>query len=217
VELARQDGYQGFNIDFEGLNYWDEQGLTDFVQSLSQQLMPLNKTVTIAVIPRTASDPYNKAYNYRALAPYVSRIVLMTYDAHSIGTPAGAVAPISWVKAAIQYAVARVNPSKVVLGIAAYGYNWSSSGNTVEVHDGQAVQIAGKFGVPILWNAQEDEAHFSYTANGHTHQVYFENGYSDAFKLQLVNQYHLGGVAIWRLGDEDQHLWTALDTMEFSH
>ncbi len=217
VALAKQDGYQGYNIDFEGLNYWDEQGLTDFVKNLSEQLTPLGKTVTIAVIPRTPTDPYNRAYNYQALAPYVSKIVLMTYDDHCIGTAAGPVAPISWVKAAVKYAVARVNPSKVVLGLAAYGYNWSSTGNTVEVHDDQAVQLAAQYGVPIQWNANDDEAHFTYTSNGNTHQVYFENGYSDAFKLQLVQQYHLGGVAIWRLGDEDEHLWTVLNTMGFSH
>lgn len=217
AEMAREDGYQGYNIDFEGLNYWDEGPLTAFVKALSEKLTPLGKTVTIAVIPRTAQDPYNRAYNYQALAPYVSKIVLMTYDYHDIGSAPGPVAPINWVNQAIQYAITRVNPEKIVLGLAVYGYNWASNGQTVEIHANQARSLAAQYGVPIKWNPLSDEPEFTYQSQGMTHTVYFENGYSDAFKLQLVKQYHLGGVAIWRLGDEDPHLWTVLSRMGFSH
>lgn len=211
TQLAVQDDYQGYNIDFEGLSAQDRSGLNAFIQSLSQSLSPLGKEVTVAVIPRTSTDPYGRAYDYQFLGQYATKVVLMTYDYHDIGSAPGPVAPIGWVTNVVNYALARIPASKIVLGLAAYGYNWSSDGNTVEVHDEQAVNLAAHYGVPITWNSTYDEATFQYqAANGTTHTVWFENGYSDAFKLELAKHDHLGGVAIWRLGDEDPHLWTVI-------
>lgn len=210
TRLAIRDNYPGFNIDFEGLNYWDRQGMSAFVIALAQSLKPLGKVVTVAVIPKTVTDPYGRAYDFRILGQYAAKVVLMTYDHHDIGSPAGPVAPIGWVKAAVAYALTRMPAQKIVLGLAAYGYNWGSNGTTVEVHDLAAVHLAGREGVPIQWNSTYGESTFSYTSAGIKHTVWFENGYSDAAKIALANANHLGGVAIWRLGDEDPHLWTVL-------
>lgn len=218
TQLAVTDGYQGYNIDFEGLSASARNGLNAFVEELSAALDPLGKEVTIAVIPRTATDPYGRAYDYAVLGQYASKVVLMTYDYHDIGSAPGPVAPIGWVTDVVNYALARIPASKIVLGLAAYGYDWSSTGSTVEVHDEQAVNLAAQYGVPITWNAADDEATFQYTsANGAQHTVWVENGYSDAFKLELAKKDHLGGVAIWRLGDEDPELWTAINTIWYGH
>ena len=210
TQLAIQDHYPGFNIDFEGLNYWDRQGMSAFVIALANKLHPLGKVVTVAVIPKTVTDPYGRAYNFRTLGQYADKVVLMTYDYHDIGSPAGPVAPIGWVTQAVDYALTRMPAQKIVLGLAAYGYNWGSNGTTVEVHDLQAVHLAATEGVPVQWNSTYKESTFHYTSGGITHTVWFENGYSDAAKIALATANHLGGVAIWRLGDEDPHLWTVL-------
>ena len=210
TQLAIRDNYPGFNIDFEGLNYWDRQGMSAFVIALANSLRPLGKVVTVAVIPKTVTDPYGRAYDFRILGQYADKVVLMTYDYHDIGSPAGPVAPMGWVQAAVAYALTRMPAQKIVLGLAAYGYNWGSNGTTVEVHDVEAVHLAEREGVPIQWNSTYGESTFSYTSAGIKHTVWFENGYSDAAKIALAQANHLGGVAIWRLGDEDPHLWTVL-------
>ncbi len=210
TQLAVRDHYPGFNIDFEGLNYWDRQGMSAFVIALAQRLKPLGKVVTVAVIPKTVTDPYGRAYNFRVLGQYAAKVVLMTYDHHDIGSPPGPVAPMGWVTGAVQYALTRMPAKKIVLGLAAYGYNWGSNGTTVEVHDLQAVNLAHQEGTPIQWNSTYGEATFQYTKGGVSHTVWFENGYSNAAKIALTKADHLGGVAIWRLGDEDPHLWTVL-------
>ncbi len=210
TQLAVRDNYPGFNIDFEGLNYWDRQGMSAFVMALAHSLHPLGKVVTVAVIPKTVTDPYGRAYDFRVLGQYADKVVLMTYDHHDIGSPAGPVAPMGWVTQAVDYALTRMPAQKIVLGLAVYGYNWGSNGTTVEVHDLQAVHLAAAHGVPIQWNPADGESTFTYTSAGVNHTVWFENGYSDAAKIALATANHLGGVAIWRLGDEDPHLWTVL-------
>lgn len=211
THLAVTDGYQGFNIDFEGLNYWAQAGLTAFVAALSQRLHPMGKMVTIAIIPKTASDPYGRAYSQSALGQYADKVVLMTYDHHDIGSSAGPVAPLPWVSAAVNYSLSQMPSNKIVLGLAAYGYNWSSTGQTVEVHDLGAVRLAAQHGAPISWDAVSQEPTFHYSVGGVTHTVWYENGYSDAAKIQLARADHLGGVAIWRLGDQDPYLFTAIN------
>lgn len=215
TQLAIRDNYPGFNIDFEGLNYWDRQGMSAFVIALANNLRPLGKVITVAVIPKTVTDPYGHAYDFHTLGQYADKVVLMTYDYHDIGSPAGPVAPMGWVKAAVAYALTRMPAQKIVLGLAAYGYNWGSNGTTVEVHDVGAVHLAELEGVPIQWNSTYGESTFSYTSAGTQHTVWFENGYSDAAKIALANANHLGGVAIWRLGDEDPHLWTVLQQLGY--
>lgn len=212
VSLAQRDGYPGFNIDFEMLNNQDELGLNAFVAQLSAAMHQIGKKVIVAVGPRTSNfNPYH-VYDYQSLGQSADAIVLMTYDHHDNTSAAGPVAPIGWVNQVVQYAVTQMPARKILVGLAAYGYNWSSNG-AYEVHDYQAVNQAKSFGVPIQWNAAAGEDTYSYTANGVSHTVWFENGYTDVQKIALVSQYHLGGVAIWRLGDEDAHLWTALTAL----
>ncbi|MHB1954106.1 MAG: glycosyl hydrolase family 18 protein [Sulfobacillus sp.] len=215
TQMAVRDQYPGYNIDFEQLNYWDRQAMSDFVVQLADALNPLGKVVTVAVIPKTFTDPYGRAYDYHVLGQYADKVVLMTYDYHCIGSAAGPIAPIGWVTDAVNYALSRMPANKIVLGLAAYGYDWGSDGTTVEVHDQEAVSLAEDQGVPIQWNGAYQEPWFTYTSGGVSHTVWFENGYSDAFKIALAQQDHLGGVAIWRLGDEDSHLWAALDNVGY--
>lgn len=212
VSLAQRDGYPGFNIDFEMLNNGDELGLNAFIAQLAAAMHQIGKKVIVAVGPRTSNLNAYHVYDYQSLGQSADAIVLMTYDHHDNTSAAGPVAPIGWVDQVVQYALTQMPAQKILVGLAAYGYNWSSNG-AYEVHDYQAVNQAKSFGVPIQWNATAGEDTYSYTANGVSHTVWFENGYTDAAKIALVGQYHLGGVAIWRLGDEDAHLWTALTAL----
>ncbi|MFZ5631891.1 MAG: hypothetical protein ACOY40_03520 [Bacillota bacterium] len=42
-------------------------------------------------------------------------------------------------------------------------------------------------------------------------EVWFENRYSLAIKLGLVEKYGLGGIAFWRMGFEDASFWDTLE------
>ena len=209
VDRAQADGYAGFNIDFEGLSNSDETGLDVFAADLARALHAVGKKLIVAVGPRTSNQNAYHAYNYQSLGRSADYVVLMTYDDHDNTSAPGPIAPMPWVDAVTRYAVAEMPASKILLGLAVYGYNWSANG-AYEVHDPEAAAEAAQAGVPIAWDSAAAEATFTYVANGVTHTVWYENGYSDAFKIQLANQDHLGGVAIWRLGDEDEDLWTAL-------
>ena len=46
-----------------------------------------------------------------------------------------------------------------------------------------------------------------YDQRGYRHEVWFENRFSLALKLDLANRYDLAGIAVWRLGFEDYSFW----------
>lgn len=210
VQLIEKNDYDGVNIDFEFIPTWTRQGYTAFVKLLSQKL-PDDKTLTISVFPKI-DVPLNiqGAYDYRALAPYIDRMVIMSYDNHWGSGPAGPIAPIDWVEENIKYALEYVPADKILMGVANYGYNWSK-GNGTDLSAKGAYKLAQEKGVNIEWHEKYQTPYFNYTENDTEHEVWFENNHSTAFKLDLVQKYNLQGIAIWRLGNGTTKFWDIID------
>lgn len=198
--------YDGVNIDIEGLYASNRSHLTLFMKELYEKLNPLGLKVTMAVPAKTYDNPSNSwsgAFDYQALNNYSDEIVLMTYDEHYAGGTPGAVASIGWVRQVVDYATTVIPPEKLILGIAAYGYDWSSKG-TKAYGVTRMYEIANTYGAQIIWDSVSQTPYFTYVdADNITHTVWFENEYSVPFKLNLVNEKNLQGVAIWKLGLEN--------------
>ncbi|MGC8488702.1 MAG: glycosyl hydrolase family 18 protein [Clostridia bacterium] len=209
ARLAAQDNYDGFNVDFESLNNPDETGLDTFVSELAAALHQEGKKVIVSVGPRTSDQNGYHVYNYRSLGASADYIDLMLYDAHDNGGPAGPVAPMSWVDSIVQYAEATIPAPKILVGLAGYGYNWASDGST-EVSDNQALTLAAQYSAAWV-GGSVDEWEITYTdASGYAHTVWFEDSRSEAYKVALVGEGGLGGVALWDLGEEDAGVWPML-------
>jgi Predicted glycosyl hydrolase len=198
----------GVNIDFEMVPAADKDNLTAFMRELSLRLKPQGYAVTIDVFPKQdETNDVSIAYDYEQLAKYADKIMIMAYDNHGVWSGAGPIADIKWVENNLRYALKFMPPTKVDIGVAAYGYDWSSKG--VEALEYPAIMnLVQKFGVPIEWDESAKSPHFSYTgSDGVEHQVWFENRESLKYKLDLVNKYDIAGIAIWKLGGEDPGNW----------
>lgn len=208
LSLVQQDNYDGLNIDFESLNNPDEAGLDTFAADLAQGLHQMGKKLIVSVGPRTSDTNGYHVYNYQALGASADYVDLMLYDAHDNTGPAGPVAPLGWAQSITQYAESTIPSSKILVGLAGYGYDWASTGST-EINVPQALTLANRYGVNWIGGAVQ-EPEITYTVNGVTHTVWYENAASDALKAAWVGQDHLGGVALWDLGEEDPGLWPVL-------
>lgn len=212
-KYVKKYNLDGVNIDFESVPKWDKDNLTAFMAELYQRLRPQGYTVSIDVMPKNnENNDIAAAYDYGQLAKYSDKIILMTYDEHGAWSGAGAIASPSFVENSIKYALQFIPPTKLFMGVAGYGYDWSSKG--VEALDYHAVQnLQQKFNATVVWDDQSQTPHFSYTgADGVQHQVWYENGDSTKAKLALVNKYNIAGIALWKLGDEDPRVWTEMKT-----
>ncbi|MBP2650270.1 MAG: hypothetical protein H6Q74_1095 [Firmicutes bacterium] len=201
-------GLKGINIDFETVPAEDRDNLTAFMQELSERLKPQGYVVSIDVFPKTNEDnEISIAYDYAELAKCVDKIMIMAYDNHGVWSGPGPIADVRWVEDNLKYALKFIPKNKLYLGIAGYGYDWSSKG--VEAMEyGPITNLIKQFGADVKWDDPSDTPWFTYTGpDGVRHTVWYENKESLKFKLNLVNKYDLAGVALWKLGEEDPGYW----------
>ncbi len=206
----------GIVIDFEFMSDTTGPNLTQFMKELYATLHPLNKLVVQAVMSRTGSEAWLGEFDYPALAKHVDYLNIMTYD-YSHGSP-GPIAPLDWVNRVLQYARGQgVDMSKVLLGVPYYGVDWTATGKPAAPYTRQArglytlpgttsaTDLVGMMELVTQYNSpvQRDSSqipYFSYTdANGAPHSVYYDDAQSWNAKLELLNQYRLGGVGAWSL------------------
>lgn len=204
LTLVESNGYDGINLDWEGIAPSERHAFTTFVQALAQTFHAHGYYVTLSLPAETANQPGNSwtgAYNYAALGKAADLIMVMAYDEHYAGGNPGPIASPSWVKQVLNFTIGQVNPAKVILGIPGYGYNWSGSGPASALTYSQAEALANRYGKSGSSN------HFVYMQNGQVHSVWFEDTQSLLSKIGLVSGYELRGIALWRLGIEDPKLW----------
>ncbi|MFW5995968.1 MAG: glycosyl hydrolase family 18 protein [Halanaerobiaceae bacterium] len=208
VNLVKKYNYGGVNIDFEFIPPWTRSGYSSFIKELKEK-MPEEKLVTVSVFPKI-DIPLNLhgAFDYETIGRYVDRFVIMTYDHHWASGPAGPVAPLDWVEQNIKYTLEYVPAEKVLLGIANYGYDWARSGKARDLSEKAALQVAEENKTEIQWHNTYQTPHYNYTSDsGESREVWFENSRSAARKMDLVNEYNLKGIAIWRLGNSSNQFW----------
>lgn len=207
-----ENGYRGVNIDFENVPSRDRIYLTAFFRELAAAFRPMNLLVTASVPAKTYDEKkssHSGAYDYKALAPYLDQVMVMTYDEHYSGGPAGPVASYPWVEKVINYTMQSFPAYKIVLGLAGYGYDWGwRSGKAVHYNAIQKLIKSHK--AAPKWHSTYKVPYFTYRSWGVTHQVWYENAHSTAAKMQLVRKYALKGVAVWRLGYEDPNIWKVI-------
>ena len=84
--------------------------------------------------PGFHTGEWGAAFDFRGLGRVADFLVLMAYDQHTPSTPPGPVAGYDWVQAALDYAVRRVPPAKLLLGIPFYGREWVETRSGATAH-----------------------------------------------------------------------------------
>lgn len=200
----------GINIDFEMVPAEDRDNLTAFMRELYSRLKPQGYIVSIDVFPKqNENNDVAAAYNYAELAQYADKIMIMTYDNHGMWSDAGPIADITWVENNLKYALKFIPKTKLYLGIAAYGYDWSAKG-TQSLEYKNTMDLAQRYGQTVQWDDAAKSPYLTYYADGTKHTVWFENSESLKHKLALITKYDIAGAAMWKLGEEDPGFWPVL-------
>jgi len=204
--LVSQKAYAGVNIDFEGLLAEDRDVFSTFLSELGYRLHAGGFLLTIAVPPKTSEDiPWLLGYDYGAIGSVVDFMFIMAYDWHHMASEPGPVAPISEVRNTIEFALDRMDRSKVVLGVPLYGYDWKLPYNPAElataISNQNAIELAMNYRVPINYSEADEAPNFQYVdESGRSHIVWFEDTRSIAEKMLLVREYQLQGLGAWQVG-----------------
>lgn len=209
LRLAQLEGYRCINLDLEAIAPVDKDGYLALLAQLSQSLRQAGIGFVVAVPAKDRENSWNAAYDYEAIAGYVDRIVLMTYDYHYRTGDPGALAPFDWMANVVAYARRFFSPQQILLGIGIYGYDWPAGQDATSLYNAQAEALATAHGVQPVWDNDASAPHFSYTdETGIKHEVWYENEPSLKMKLNFAKSQGLAGVSIWRLGCGFPSFWT---------
>ncbi len=213
--LLKENGYDGVCIDIEDMHAWDRQLYNQFLAELSAQLKPAGYEIIVCVPAKTTDQStggWGDNFDFTKVGHYADMVAVMTYDEHTAGSKAGPIASQAYLERVIKYALAKLPPEKILLGIAGYGFDWNyGMGNSRYLSYQMAMETAKKYNKIVQWDSGSQAPYYSYTdGKGYWHSVYFENSSSLAFKLDAVNKYNLKGVALWRLGMEDPDCWRVI-------
>lgn len=134
--LVTTRGFDGIELDYERFAFSDgssswaatRPNWVQFVTELAAALHAQGKSLAVAVPPIYSAGQTGAAgywvYDFASIAGSIDLLRLMTYD-YSVTAP-GPIAPLSFVRRALDYAVSVVPASKVRLGIPAYGRVWTA-------------------------------------------------------------------------------------------
>ena len=226
TKLVAKDGWDGIVIDFEQLVPGQRDSFTRLVSDLSSALAGRKLVVAVPAF-LDATDPAVQAFDLAALGRSADSIVWMAYDQHDPSEAAGPIAGLPWVRGTLDVVAKLVDPAKILLGLAGYGYAWPGitplTTNRLCATDygaatdqptpadectiPEAARLAGEPGASIGWDPVQAELH-GVTADGR--ELWFEDAYANRLRAALVNEYGLGGVALWRVGSQDPHTLTSL-------
>jgi len=196
--------FVGINIDFEDLNESSDQYLIQFVKEISIAFHSKGLLVTQDIMP------FNDDYNIKELAKYNDYLFLMAYDEYSSGSgDAGPISSQKWIEATVDDLAKKAPAGKIILGLGAFGYDWSTAANSnSNLTYQQALSKASASGSKIIFDNDTYNLNYAYRDDKNiVHQVYFTDAATHFNTMRFGAEYGLAGFGLWRLGSEDSRVW----------
>lgn len=243
--LVQEQDFDGINIDFENKPASSRQYFSLFLKGLYARIG--KKLVYCSIEPRTPPSSafevlpgkFEYANDYVAINKYCDRVQIMTYDQGAIDLKLNAAAdskpyiPIAdtkWVEKVITLAAKTISKSKLMVGIATYGYEYDlvplAQGYRYEINwafnPRYATELAASLGVTPSRNSA-GEMSFVYQATTTPavagvaaafpplHIVWWSDAEAVSDKIRLAKKLGVRGVAIFKFdGGQDPRIWDVL-------
>lgn len=233
INYATEYGYDGYNFDFENVHYKDKTQLTKFVDFLAKGLRDYNLHSSIDVTGYSNSENWSLVYDRKAYADAVDYVVLMAYDeTWASSDTAGPVASYPWVRKHTEQMLSEVPASKLVLGIPFYMREWSvpvkgsweGKVKSKTLAMTRALDLEREYRDVMLWDNHLKGNYLTLTNKNGVYGIYdekkpyegtltkiwFEDPQSLSYKVGLVKELQLAGIAAWRKGFEASDVWPVL-------
>jgi peptidoglycan-N-acetylglucosamine deacetylase len=203
----------GIMLDFESIPDANQEDLTRFIEELGKALHAAKLKLMVGL---PAAD---WAYDYKTIAQHCDAIILMNYDQHWQTSPPGPIAAQDWFVTNLRNILKLVPATKLVMGIANYGYDWPAKSKqdpnpTAEVVSfQQGIITADESEADIDFDGDSLNPHYSYEdENNQVHNVWFLDGLTAYNELRAAERAGVQGTALFRLGEEDPSIWDIWDT-----
>lgn len=200
--LEACEEFDGLQVDWELIPSRDADNFLSFLKELKKGLG--KKPLTVCVPARTKTLKQD-VYSYEKIGKIADRIMIMAYDEHWTGGPAGSIASMDWCEKIADYAKTVWPANKYIFGLPFYGRIWGNksvkqalafNGMNRTAHENGVVTIERERGVP----------HYKYTVEVEV-EGWYEDAYSNVERSRMYKQKGYNCIAFWRMGQEDVAVW----------
>lgn len=203
VNVALEYGIDGINVDLE--NVPAEAG-EDYIQFIRELSVACHAKELVVSVDNYVPHGYNAHYRWEEQGVFADYVIIMGYDEHwGGGGEAGSVASIGYVESGIEKMTEVVPKEKVINAVPFYTRIWKTTGAEVQ-SEAVGIQAAEQFleknGVEAVWDEETCQNYAEFTADGVFYQVWLEDEQSLEVKINVMKNYGIAGVAVWKLGFE---------------
>jgi cellulose synthase/poly-beta-1,6-N-acetylglucosamine synthase-like glycosyltransferase/peptidoglycan/xylan/chitin deacetylase (PgdA/CDA1 family)/spore germination protein YaaH len=200
--ILETNDFQGINIDIESLPVGSNSNFLQFSKELSETLHAEGYLVTVDI------DPEDKVSTYKELAQYYDFIFLMAYNEHNPYTEPGSISSLYFVEKAIDDAMKEVSSEKIVVGVAAYGFDWAKGTPATRLTYQGLISKANELNEPVVFNFSQSDLTLKYNDdNGLLHEMHCNDAAGIFNTMRTAHDYNAAGVSLWYLGSEDDRIW----------
>ncbi len=211
MEMVFTYGLDGINVDFEQISTDCGEHYIQFIRELS---IPCRANGIVLSVDNYVPRGYNDHYDRQEQGVVADYVIIMGYDEHYAGSPqAGSVASIDFVEEGIAKTVEQVPPNKVINALPFYTRIWETKDGSLSsqaVGMDMAQEYVRAHNIQTEWSEETCQNYGEYTEGGSLYQVWLEDERSIEVKLNIMDNYNIGGVACWRLGYEKAEIWDVI-------
>lgn len=217
IAQAEEIGFDGINIDFEGIPETAGYSYVQFMRELS--ILCRERGLYLSVDVPVPMD-FSSHYDRKELGVVCDYVIMMGYDEHYAGSDiVGSVASMDFERNGIENMLSEVPGEKIVSAIPFYTRLWYTrtlEDGTVSVTSealgmGSAWDVVEQNGVAAVWDDDAGQPYAEWTnAEGVFCQIWLEDDSTVAERASMVSEYNLGGIAAWVLGREKDYVWQVI-------
>ena len=201
-------GFDGINLDFEGIK---EEAGVPYIQFIRELSVSCREKGIVLSVDNYVPMPGNQFYNRKEQAVVADYVIIMGYDEHYAGGDAGSVASIGYVRNGIKDTLLEVPKEKIIQAIPFYTRVWTldSDNKTSSSSLGiaKAKEWVSENQVELNWLEESGQYYGELQTEEGLKKIWMEEERSLGLKMDLIRQYDLAGVACWKLGFEPADIW----------
>jgi cellulose synthase/poly-beta-1,6-N-acetylglucosamine synthase-like glycosyltransferase/peptidoglycan/xylan/chitin deacetylase (PgdA/CDA1 family)/spore germination protein YaaH len=205
-------GSTGLLIEWCQLDPTYKDETSRLIKELADRLHATGKELWFTVPTGNDFD----SFDLESISESADRLVASLYDEHSEADDPGPLASRDWFEGWLKTMMVYGDPEQWVIGLGSYAYDWRADNKTVEsLGFADAMARASQAGIDPLKgvDCSEDTPNYNYLAGADQnqgHEVDFLDAITFFNERHTIAPYHPGGIALYRLGEEDPGVWDVL-------
>lgn len=216
LQYCKDYNLHGINVDFEEMSEETDRYFIQFLRELSIELRTNGYLLSVDCLVPSEWTSYYRRDLMGELCDYV---IVMAYDEHYGGSAeAGSTASQKFTVEAVYNMLQEVDKEKLILGVPYYTRIWMGLDNLRSEAVGMttAQNCVEQNDLTVTYDKETGQNYAEGMVGETLYRIWLEDATSMKWRLKLMKDNELAGVAAWSLGLENSEIWTAYEEVLFS-